>query len=132
MRWKNKSFPRKYAAVISTYLLNYFMKTSLFKTAALGLALVATGVNAYHSVPAIKSIIEAKNLKNAEAKVAIIDRLEYDFAKAAIRDNYYRDLDQLASTIVNEKYAISLRGHADSIGNYVANWKLSDKRAEDY
>ena len=79
------------------------MKTSLFKTAALGLALVATGVNAYHSAPAIKSIIKAKILKNTDSKAAVIDRLEYDFAKASIRNDYYRDLDQLASTIVNEK-----------------------------
>ncbi|RDC66521.1 OmpA family protein [Adhaeribacter pallidiroseus] len=105
------------------------MKTSLFQTAALSLALVATGVNAYHTAPAIAAISKAKNLKNTDAEAAVIDRLEYDFAKATIRDDYYQDLDQLASTIVNEKYAISLRGHADSIGNYVANWKLSDKRA---
>ncbi|PSR57496.1 OmpA family protein [Adhaeribacter arboris] len=70
-----------------------------------------------------------KELKNKELKVDVITKLEYDFAQAAIRDAYYTDLDQLARTIVNEKYALSLRGHADSIGSYVGNWKLSDKRA---
>lgn len=105
------------------------MKTKLFKTTALALALVATGVNAYNTVPAIEAMLKEGNIANIDSEVAVIDRLEYDFARASIRDDYYTDLDQLARTIVTEKYAIALRGHADSIGNYVANWKLSDKRA---
>lgn len=60
---------------------------------------------------------------------AAINNLEYDFAQAAIRPAYYPELDQLAKTIIAEEYALALRGHADSIGNYVANWKLSEKRA---
>ncbi|QMU28900.1 OmpA family protein [Adhaeribacter radiodurans] len=105
------------------------MRTKLFRTVAFCLALVATGVNAYHTVPVIKSVIGPEKLKNKNLKVDVITKLEYDFAKASIRNDYCPNLDQLAEIIVNEKYAISLRGHADSIGSYVGNWKLSDKRA---
>ncbi len=31
--------------------------------------------------------------------------------------------------MVDEKYVVSLRGHADSVGSYKPNWMLSEKRA---
>lgn len=55
--------------------------------------------------------------------------VEFGFSKADVQEQYLNQLDQLANTIINGKYALALRGHADSIGTYVGNWKLSDKRA---
>jgi outer membrane protein OmpA-like peptidoglycan-associated protein len=55
--------------------------------------------------------------------------LEYDFDKPSVRDAYYKKLDQLAEAVINDNYAVSLKGHADGIGAYKYNWVLSDKRA---
>jgi outer membrane protein OmpA-like peptidoglycan-associated protein len=55
--------------------------------------------------------------------------LEYDFNKPSVRDAYYKKLDQLAEAVINDNYAVSLKGHADGIGAYKYNWVLSDKRA---
>ncbi len=105
------------------------MKMKFVKTTAIALALVFSGVKAYNLAPASKKIIKAPAEEKTARKTAAVDKLEYDFAQSAIREDYYTDLNQLAKTAVAEDYVLSLRGHADSIGNYVANWKLSDKRA---
>jgi len=54
----------------------------------------------------------------------------YDFSSAKVRKSYYERLDQLANLIAEKKYAIALRGYADSIGTYKSNWVLSQKRAD--
>lgn len=69
------------------------------------------------------------NVTRSHAALALAKSLEYDFAKPAIRDNYYAELDKLADAIIKEDYLVSLRGHADSIGGYKYNWVLSDSRA---
>lgn len=60
---------------------------------------------------------------------ALTKNIEYDTAKPSIREAYYRNLDELAKTIKDDNYAVSLRGHADSRGKYKYNWVLSDTRA---
>lgn len=56
--------------------------------------------------------------------------IEYNFAKADVRKIYYDKLDQLAQAAIDNKYALSLRGYADSIGSYKGNWVISDIRAK--
>ncbi|MEJ7556679.1 MAG: OmpA family protein [Pedobacter sp.] len=68
-----------------------------------------------------------KNIVVARADLA--KKLEYDFNKPAVRDSYYKKLDQLAEAVIADDYAVSLKGHADGIGAYKYNWVLSDKRA---
>lgn len=60
---------------------------------------------------------------------ALTKNLEYDSGKPSIRQVYYSNLDKLAAAIKAEDYAVSLRGHADSVGTYKYNWVLSDHRA---
>ncbi|SDZ97169.1 OmpA family protein [Pedobacter hartonius] len=69
-------------------------------------------------------------VKKGKMPLAALPRkLEYDNAKPVIRSIYYSNLDQLAKTIKDDNYAVSLRGHADSVGRYKYNWVLSDNRA---
>jgi outer membrane protein OmpA-like peptidoglycan-associated protein len=56
--------------------------------------------------------------------------LEFDFCKALVRSNNYEQLDALAQYLNGHSYAVLLRGHADAIGSYVGNWKMSEKRAD--
>jgi outer membrane protein OmpA-like peptidoglycan-associated protein len=56
--------------------------------------------------------------------------LHFGFAKANFNSKYNDQLDQLAKALIDGDYAVVLRGHADSIGTYVGNWKLSQKRAD--
>ena len=95
------------------------MKTKIFAT---GIAVLFL----YLTVNATNELIKPKSTK---AIVAIPKKLEYDNNKESIRRAYYANLDQLVKTIKDNNYAVSLRGHADSIGRYKYNWVLSDKRA---
>lgn len=55
--------------------------------------------------------------------------LEFDFCKADIRSGDNEQLNEVAEYIKEKKVAIALRGHADGIGSYLGNWKMSDYRA---
>ncbi|WP_158799989.1 OmpA family protein [Pedobacter sp. L105] len=89
----------------------------------------------FFTVNAGSGPLKSKNPKvpgkssKAAALAALTKNLEYGSDKAAIRSNYYSNLDKLAETIKQDDYAVSLRGHADSIGRYKYNWVLSDNRA---
>ena len=77
-----------------------------------------------------------KNTNHSRAKIhrtmsvdEMIRNIEFDFSKSAIRSKYTEQLTQLASLMSSGNYVLAIRGHADSIGTYVGNWHLSDKRA---
>ncbi|WP_454802315.1 OmpA family protein [Mucilaginibacter phyllosphaerae] len=55
--------------------------------------------------------------------------LEFDFCKADIPFGENQQLNELAKYMLDNNAAIAIRGHADAIGTYVGNWKMSDKRA---
>lgn len=102
------------------------------KTKIIGLIAVAF---LFFSVKANRSItnegdasLNSDNLSTAKL-AELTKNLEYDFDKPAVRNGYYRKLDDLAKAINEENYAVSLKGHADAIGAYKYNWVLSDKRA---
>lgn len=105
------------------------MKTKLLFSTTLALFLFFVGVKAidFHSA---KKAYHKTSADDKSALIAEVTRnIEYDFAKASVRKNYYTNLDKLAKLVVDDDYVISLRGHADSIGQYKPNWVLSEKRA---
>lgn len=74
--------------------------------------------------------IRTRTVKTSAAVLAELTKnLEYDFAKQSVRDAYFKKLDLLAKAVIDDNYAVSLKGHADGIGPYKYNWVLSDKRA---
>jgi outer membrane protein OmpA-like peptidoglycan-associated protein len=98
--------------------------------------LITTSLATLISVAAITASTKPSELKASKTNVsrshaapALAKSLEYDFARPAIRDNYYAELDRLADAIIKADYLVSLSGHADSIGGYKYNWVLSDSRA---
>lgn len=102
------------------------MKTVLISL-SLATALLTAALNVDKS-PVAKDV--ATTTRTKEVKIAaLIKNLEYDNALPSIRNKYYRDLDALAATVKAENYTLSIRGHADSVGQYKYNWVLSDKRA---
>ncbi len=68
-------------------------------------------------------------LAKTAAEADLTRNLEYDFSRASVRMTYYTNLDKLAKFLIANKAPLALRGYADSIGAYKANWVLSDKRA---
>lgn len=68
-------------------------------------------------------------LLSSEKLAELSKNLEYDFDRSSVRDNYYIKLNELAKTMIDDNYAVSLKGYADSIGAYKYNWVLSDQRA---
>ncbi len=105
------------------------MKTKLLFSTVLALFLFFLGVKAvdFHTA---KKAYHKTNADDKSALIAEVTRnIEYDFAKASVRKNYYSNLNKLAKLVIDDDYVISLRGHADSIGQYKPNWVLSEKRA---
>jgi outer membrane protein OmpA-like peptidoglycan-associated protein len=98
-------------------------KTALLIIAAIGLFLTVQARMESHDPSISKLRIKANVIAD------MTKNLEYDFDKPSIRSDYYQKLDQLAKTIKDENFAVSLRGHADSIGRYKYNWMLSEYRA---
>lgn len=104
------------------------MKTKVFFTAALAL-LFFVAVKAIDVRPS-KKVTRKTSVIDKSALIAEVTRnIEYDFAKASVRTNYYPNLSKLAKLVIEDDYVVSLRGHADSIGQYKPNWVLSEKRA---
>lgn len=99
-----------------------------FTTSSLAVLFLFLTVNVSNSSVLTKNPIAIAS-KKALALAALTKNLEYDSAKPSIRNAYFTNLDQLAKAINEGNYAVSLRGHADSIGKYKYNWVLSDKRA---
>lgn len=102
------------------------MKTTLITTSLAAMLFAGT-------FTATKHLMASKaptHRSHAYLRVAALPKtLEYDFAREVIRKSYFPNLDQLAITAIKNNSLVSLRGHADSVGAYKANWVLSDKRA---
>lgn len=67
-----------------------------------------------------------------KTKLSIDDmtkNVEFAFCKAKVPQDDLLQLNQLAQFLTDNNYAISLRGHADAIGSYLGNWKMSEARA---
>ena len=80
--------------------------------------------------PANSGTVKTKVKRSGSMSVADATRnLQFGFSEAALKEEYDNQLDELAIVINKGNYAVALRGHADSIGTYVGNWKLSEKRA---
>jgi outer membrane protein OmpA-like peptidoglycan-associated protein len=63
------------------------------------------------------------------ALAEISGNIEYGFSKSSIKPFYYSKLNKLATYLIENRAALTLRGYADSIGSFKGNWKLSEKRA---
>ncbi|GGI26929.1 OmpA family protein [Pedobacter mendelii] len=102
------------------------------KTQIIALSAVVILFLSVNATKATKSAKEIKAKTTSVSAIALADltkNLEYDFDKPAVRDAYYKKLDELAKAVIDDNYAVSLKGHADAIGAYKYNWVLSDKRA---
>lgn len=105
------------------------MKTKVFLMAALAMMLFFAGVKAVN-VRTSKKTVRKTIRDDKSALIAEVTRnIEYDFAKSSVRTAYNTKLNKLAKLMIEDDYVISLRGHADSIGQYKPNWVLSEKRA---
>jgi outer membrane protein OmpA-like peptidoglycan-associated protein len=103
------------------------MKTKFFPFALFALMLISIEATAFTNPP--KSLNKSTPRPKAGMTVAeLTGNLQFDFGHADLRPKYDDQLDQLAKMLIDKNYALALRGHADSIGTYVGNWKLSDKR----
>ncbi|TEW65383.1 OmpA family protein [Mucilaginibacter phyllosphaerae] len=79
---------------------------------------------------AVKPAVKAKTpVKHRPVPDDLTKNLEFDFCKAIVHASSNKQLDDLASYAIENNSAIALRGHADAIGTYVGNWKMSEKRA---
>lgn len=105
------------------------MKTKVLFTTLLALLLVFAGVKAINYRSAKKVYAKSSAIDKSALIAEVTRNIEYDFAKASVRKAYYENLNKLAKLVIEDEYVISLRGHADSIGQYKPNWVLSEKRA---
>ncbi len=105
------------------------MKPKVFLSVVAAMLLFFAGVKAV-DFKASKKAVRKTTIDDKSALIAeLTHNVEYDFAKASVRDTYYDNLNKLAKLVIEDDYVVSLRGHADSIGQYKPNWVLSEKRA---
>ncbi|MVN23441.1 OmpA family protein [Mucilaginibacter arboris] len=105
------------------------MKTKVFFIAPLALLLFLSEVKAIDVSSSKKTVRKVRAIDKSALIAEVTRNLEYDFAKASIRNAYYDNLNKLVKLVIEDDYVVSLRGHADSIGKYKPNWVLSEKRA---
>jgi outer membrane protein OmpA-like peptidoglycan-associated protein len=79
-----------------------------------------------HALPPLRRYLPKKDRVAIDA---LTRNVEFKFCKAAIPKNDEHQLNELAYFLTVNKYAVALRGHADAIGTYVGNWKMSEARA---
>ncbi|MBL4677632.1 MAG: OmpA family protein [Mucilaginibacter sp.] len=103
------------------------MKTRILKSVAI---LLLISVNAIASGNVKTSAKAALRHKLAMSIADMTKNLQFDFASAQLRPEYAERLTELAKLLKEDGSPIALRGHADAIGQYVPNWKLSEKRAD--
>jgi outer membrane protein OmpA-like peptidoglycan-associated protein len=56
--------------------------------------------------------------------------LQFDFAKADLRSEYFPRLDSLAVALQDSTFIVSLKAHTDAVGDAEANFQLSQRRAQ--
>lgn len=101
------------------------MKNKLFTLLSFALLCQFSTANAGDLPPTKKvSVVRPKITIDALTK-----NVEFKFCKSAVTDDDQTQLNELADFLNANKYAIALRGHADAIGTYVGNWKMSEARA---
>jgi len=65
------------------------------------------------------------------AKAYTFHHLEFDIAKATLKNNSYKELDQLVEFMQRKTaVTIDISGHTDNVGNDADNKKLSQQRAD--
>jgi OOP family OmpA-OmpF porin len=71
------------------------------------------------------------NVKFEMAKNYTLDNVHFDFGKASLRPDSFKELDELVSFMKNkETIRIEIGGHTDNVGKDADNLKLSQQRAE--
>ena len=105
------------------------MKTKVLFFTICSVVMIFAGVKAF-DFHTNKKMVAKRSIIDKSALIAEVTKnIEYDFAKASVRKTYDANLNKLAKLMVEDEYVVSLRGHADSIGQYKPNWVLSEKRA---
>ena len=104
------------------------MRTKIFFTAMAVFVLTVSAI-ALVGKSLSESSVTSKNVEKSKLLAEVTSNIEYANAKSSIRGNYNINLNKLAKVVISDNYAVSLRGHADSVGLYKSNWVLSDYRA---
>lgn len=103
------------------------MKKKILFTAMAVMFMLSAAVLVGRSLP--KNYGESKIVEKSKLLAQVTRNIEYANAKSSIKGNYSINLNKLAKIVMDDNYVVSLRGHADSVGKYKANWVLSDYRA---
>ncbi len=106
---------------------NYFSRLFIA-----GAAIVIAGSAFSSNVSSKKNAVKLNYTAAAKIELSKEDlkNIEFDFDKATIRQNSYPALNNVAKALKENNVSLKLSGHADNIGEYVYNWKLSKARAE--
>lgn len=96
----------------------------------------ATGLFAF-SANADRAIKKIKNktyypakLSSTELAAMKLKNVEFGFDKEGVPKACTSELDKIAKLMIDNNASIKISGYADNIGEYVYNWKLSERRAK--
>ncbi|QQL51230.1 OmpA family protein [Mucilaginibacter ginkgonis] len=109
------------------------MKTTQNKIKIMAAAVVFLGMSAGLQSFATKGHFSSKaksTAKRADISNVKNKNISFGFNRAAITADYYAELAKVATLMQQNNAAVKLSGHADNVGGYVYNWKLSEARAQ--
>lgn len=110
----------KSAAVSKTFVC---LLAVLFCT---GAAYAAEGPKNDKAPKAEKSAAKAK-VNLADVK---LENIHFGFDQRAPKPDEIAELDRVAKLLIENKGSLKISGHADNIGTYLYNWKLSASRSQ--
>lgn len=71
------------------------------------------------------------NVRFEAARSYTLDNVHFDFGKASLRPDSFKELEELVSYLKNkENIKIEIAGHTDNVGKGADNLKLSQQRAD--
>jgi len=78
-----------------------------------------------------KCISDCGTNKKPAVKKSIALNVEFDTAKAIVKEKYYDNIKSVADFMkANPRTVVTIEGHTDNVGNAAYNKKLSEKRAK--
>ncbi|TFF33287.1 OmpA family protein [Mucilaginibacter psychrotolerans] len=125
-------YNRGFSINLALFMLAYrqIISTMEIKSISIFAIAVLSHLQVLNVYPTIINTPTAKiTVENKFSIAALTKNIEFAFCKANLPSADAIQLNQLAQFLTQNRYAIALRGHADAIGSYVGNWKMSEARA---
>ncbi|MBE7176643.1 MAG: OmpA family protein [Mucilaginibacter polytrichastri] len=99
---------------------------------AFGLAMLASAQMAFATIGDKEPKKEASKERAAKVNLAAVklENVHFGFDRKSLSEADMAELDRVAKLLIDNNGSIKISGHADAVGTYLYNWKLSAARSK--